>query len=170
MSDTHGHENMLESDEILCVCGYSRHRLQPKTPCPECGHFKLQKSELKVRAAWRSCPSRAMKIGFVLSASSLALGLLNAAAMIYAVAWLMTPGFKGGTAGFILIYPPLIWVVVQLPAGLLANFFRFSKDCSQASMKLKKLGGDMIAIGLIAPFILIGLIFAFMIIRAIGSD
>ena len=166
MSDTHGHEDMPESDEVLCVCGYSRHGLQSKVPCPECGQLKVRKSKLKLKAAWRSCSSRATKIGFVLSASSLALGLLNAAAMIYAMAWLMTPGFKGGTAGFILMYPPLIWVVVQLPAGLIAYLVCLARDGSQAASTLSTLGGRMIAIGLIAPFILIGLIFAFMIIRA----
>jgi len=167
MSDMHGHENMLESDEILCVCGYSRHRLQPKTPCPECGHFKLQKSELKVRAAWRSCPSRVTKCGFVFSAGSLGLGLFNAAATIYFVVWLFfIPGYKGSTAGFILIYPPLVWLFIQLPAGLLAYLLCLSQDDSQSASTLRKLGKRMIAIGLIVSFLIIGSVYAFMIIRA----
>ena len=131
-------------------------------PCPECGQFKIKKSSLKLKAAWRSCSSRATKIGFVLSASSLVLGLFNASLMIYLVVWLYyIPGHKGSTAGLTLFFPSVVWVVVQLPFGLLANIFRFNKDCSQASMKLKQLGSKLILGGLIFPALVIALIYAY---------
>lgn len=117
--------------------------------------------------AWRSCPSRVTKYGFVFSAGSLGLGLLNAAATIYLVAWLfLIPGYKGSTAGFILIYPPLAWLFLQLPGGLLAYFFCLSQDVSLAPSTLRRLSKRMIAIDLIVSFLIIGSVYVFLIIRA----
>ncbi len=143
---------------IQCQCGYDRSGLDENALCPECGLLQLMspKWHKRVRLVWRNCHSRWIRTGFVLAIVSCALGLANAAFAIYTTIYLMTPGFKGGTAGFILLYPPAVWIVIQLPIAfltLIVTSFPAEKT------KLKRYSGLLITISLCIPVIAIVLSF-----------
>ena len=72
-----------------------------------------------IRQAWRCCGSRLMKTGFVLAIVTLVLCVIDAAIALYLMVWLLSPGFKGGTAGMALLYAPFFWFVALLPLGII---------------------------------------------------
>ena len=143
---------------IQCQCGYDRSGLDENALCPECGLLKLMspKWHNRVRLVWRNCHSRCIKTGFVLAIVSCALGLANAAFAIYTTIYLLTPGFKGGTAGFILLYPPAVWIVIQLPIAFLTLIVT---NVPTEMTKLKSYSGLLSTISLCVPLIAIVLSF-----------
>ena len=147
-----------ESQVIQCHCGYDRKGLKPDDVCPECGLLKLMppKWHKRVRLDWRHCHSRCIKTGFVLAIVSCALGLANAALALYSAFYLLTPGFKGGTAGMILLYPPAVWILVQIPVAFVALI---ANNFPAEPTKLKRYSGWMIAISISASLLAIVLSF-----------
>ena len=105
--------------------------------------------------AWRNCDSVMVKTGFVLSVFMLVLCVLDAGMALYFMVWLLSPGFKGGTAGFALVYAPLIWTFVLVPLCVVAlitvNFGGFSTG----SRELKKHGTLFLLFGLLGSMIIV---------------
>ena len=155
--------------EIRCRCGYDRAGSGRDHPCPECGEVEIWQggSFAQLRWAWRTSGSRVAKAGLIFALFSLLLGLTNSTLTIYVVAWLMTPGFKGGMAGMALLYPPLIWAFLQLPATLLALVpLTVCGPSTEAVGIIRRLGFCLSGIGFVVPVV----IFAVAIGALIASD
>ena len=148
-----------------CHCGYDPTGLDPEGICPECGR---RKGERKGRFSaplwsWRHCGSWCLRVGFLCSVLTLILAVLNSALSIYCVAYLSSGGFKGGTAGFIIIYPPLLWVIVQLPLAIVSAIIVLIGACRSRKLNAGNHGGAMlfsysvacVVPGLVGSFIVI---------------
>ncbi|MCH2153516.1 MAG: hypothetical protein MK089_09280 [Phycisphaerales bacterium] len=145
------------SNAIHCQCGYDRTGLDTDALCPECGQLDTKQTTKKsLSEAWRTSTTRRGKSGFVLAVMTLVVGLANSALAIYMMIWLSSPGYKGSTAGLILIYPPLIWGVLQLPLGGLAlSACMPHKSLPRNEAELRRYSLIFTAWGLAIPFLVI---------------
>jgi len=91
----------------------------PTSPADCATEDQADDANQTIEEAWRSCDSGVAKTGFVLSVITLVLSVIDAAMAIYFMVWLISPGFKGGMAGFALVYAPLAWAFVLFPLGML---------------------------------------------------
>ena len=91
----------------------------PTSPADGVSEDQADDANKTIEEAWQSCDSGAVKTSFVFSVITLVLSVIDAAMAIYFMVWLISPGFKGGTGGFALVYAPLIWAFVLLPLGML---------------------------------------------------
>ena len=147
-----------------CQCGYARTGLEPGRRCPECGEPRLQRTKwlTEFREAWRSAASRIARAGFVLASLLFGLALLNSAATIYFALWLQTPGYKGSTAGMVMLYPPLIWVLLQVPISLLAGVIVFLGRSTEADAIIRRCSWSLLLLGLVGSFAAIAISFAWL--------
>ena len=150
------------TNSIQCQCGYDRTGLSADAVCPECGQLVIQQSiqRKNLIQAWRTSSGQRARSGLILSAMTLALGLANAAFTIYLIMSLTSPGFKSSTAGLALIYPPLIWIVVQLPLGILAIKSVAYRNIPECNVSLKNYSCGFIFFGLAPGLLLIVVICA----------
>ena len=148
------------ANSVQCQCGYDRTGLEMDALCPECGQIDIQQTTNKsLSEAWRTSTTRRGRSGFVLAVMTLAAGLANSAWAISMIIWLSSPGFKGGTAGMILIYPPLAWAVVQLPLGGLAlSACMPHKSLPRNEAELRRYSFLFTGLGLGIPFVVILLV------------
>ena len=103
-----------------CHCGYDPTGFDPDGICPECGRDKGRKKGWLSAPlwAWMNCGSWWLRMGFACSVLNLLLGIANSVLALYLLDELSGGGFKGGTAGIGLLYPPLLWFFVQLPCAV----------------------------------------------------
>ena len=127
----------------------------PTSPADGATEDQADDANKTIEEAWQSCGSGAVKTGFVFSVITLVLSVIDAAMAIYFMVWLISPGFKGGMAGFALVYAPLAWAFVLFPLGMLTliliAFDELADDSrvlrSQASLfVLFGLGGSLIIV------------------------
>lgn len=121
----------------------------PPTSPPDGGtEDQADDANLTIEEAWRSCDSGAVKTGFVLSVITLVLSVIDAAMAIYFMVWLISPGFKGGTAGFALVYAPLLWAFVLFPLGMLTLILVAAAGTSEDARVLKSRASLFVLFGL----------------------
>ena len=161
---------------MYCRCGYDRTSLQMDQCCPECGQleYKAPKFLKRFAWAWRLSTNTWSKIGCVLSMMLLALGVANAVFLIGLLVYLLAPGFQGGTAGMALLFPPMIWGGVQIPATVMVvvililvnELSRTNSRTCAATKTLQKFNYWCVTMGLCIPLVLIGGTFIYVFIRS----
>ena len=157
--------NTKDTPWIQCKCGYDQTGLDADTPCPECGQINNHKIRLLAKPgwAWRNCSSPCPKFGFSLAILTLILSLANSLLALYFMLWLLSPGFKGGTAGFALLYPPLLWIFVQLPVALFAICIVFIGATTKGATMLRTYSTLVVMLSIAGSFLIIAFITAFML-------
>jgi len=138
----------------------------PTRPEEVDAEIKAHDDARTIGQAWRSCASRVMKTGFVFSIATLVLCVIDTAIALYFMVWLISPGFKGGTAGFALLYAPFFWGAVLLPLGIITIVMVASVGSSKGIRVLRSRAYMFTLVGLagslvvIAGFFLITLMLA----------
>ena len=145
--------------DLACRCGYPRAGADHRRPCPECGAFEIREgggfAESQLAWAWRESRSRLVKAGLIIALITFLLGLANSFLAVYLAVWLSSPGFKGGTAGMALLYPPLIWVFLQVPFTVVALVTLVVPGPStEAVAIIKRLGFCLSGIGFFGPVVI----------------
>ena len=120
----------------------------PTSPADGVTEDRADDANKTIEAAWRSCDSGAAKTGFVLSVITLVLSVIDAAMAIYFMVWLISPGFKGGTGGFALVYAPLIWAFVLFPLGMLTLILIAFDELADDSRVLRSRASLFVLFGL----------------------
>ena len=128
----------------------------PPTSPPDGGtEDQADDANQTIEEAWRSCDSGAAKTGFVLSVITLVLSVIDAAMAIYFMVWLISPGFKGGMAGFALVYAPLLWALVLFPLGMLTLILVAAAGSSEDARVLKSRASLFVLFGLGGSLIIV---------------
>ena len=127
----------------------------PTSPADVGTEDQVDDANQTIEEAWRSCDSGAAKTGFVLSVITLVLSVIDAAMAIYFMVWLMSPGFKGGTAGFALVYAPLLWAFVVFPLGMLTLILVAVLDSSKDDRGLRSRASLFVLFGLGGSLIIV---------------
>lgn len=157
--------------DVACRCGYLRAGSDHRRPCPECGTFEIREgggfaesqlawrggrfAESQLACAWRDSRSRVAKAGLIIALITFLLGLANSILAVYLAVWLSSPGFKGGTAGMALLYPPLIWVFLQVPFTVVALVTLVVPGPStEAVAIIKRFGFCLSGIGFFGPVVI----------------
>ena len=112
-------------------------------------------AESQLACAWRDSRSRVAKAGLIIALITFLLGLANSILAVYLAVWLSSPGFKGGTAGMALLYPPLIWVFLQVPFTVVALVtLAVPGPPTEAVAIIKRFGFCLAGIGFFGPVVI----------------
>ncbi len=159
---------MVEKSDTIpfqCHCGYDPTGFDSDGICPECGRSRGErKGWLSAPLwSWRHCGSWWLRFGFACSVLTLVLGIASSVLVIYLVDELSGGGFKGGTAGIAILYPPLLWLFVQLPVvvfsliilGIGRNRSKKAQGAGNGAAMLSRYSGACMLFGMVGSLIVI---------------
>ena len=140
-----------------CQCESQRTGPAEGANCPDCGqqsHPRVSPPTVPGSAVPAPHP-RSKNTGIVMSVIALAMGVANSIYALSVMDWLTGGGFLGGFAGVAMLYPPALWLFVQVPFAIVTTPILFHGTSQHEDRKIRTYGCTAIGIGILGSFIFI---------------